>query len=87
MILRVAPRQVLGDGVDSALDFAQTVDAGFAVVLAAVDDLDRRSAKKLGHAPKIDSVLGEIGFPLLFVPLEVHRLNMWWDRLAVSIHL
>jgi hypothetical protein len=74
MIRRLAPR----DGVDTpldfapagTLDFAQAIDPGFTVVLAAVDNFDYGPVEKLGHLVEVDAVLDEVGFPLFLVPLE-----------------
>ena len=73
MIRRLAPRQ--GGDKDPTLDFAQGVDAGFAVVWAAgavVDVFDRRSVEHRSYVEEVDSVLDEVGLAVVPVPLKGH---------------
>ena len=50
----------VGDDVDSALDFAERVDAGFAIIGAVVDGFVRWTVEQRGHAAEVDTVLDEV---------------------------
>lgn len=72
---------------EPALDFAQAVGGGYAIVEAVVDGFDRGSVEQFGHLAEVDSVLDDVGLPLSLVPLEGHCRSMWLDGPTVSIHL
>ena len=77
----------VGDEKDPAFDFAERVNAGFAVVQAAVDGFVCGPVEHCGYVAEVDSVLDEVGFAIVLVPLEGHCRAVWLHSPIVSIHL
>jgi hypothetical protein len=79
MMRRMRPRQVMVTTKIRPSISPVQLNAGFAVVVAIVDDIERGSIEQRCHVEEIDSVLDEVAFPLFLVPLEGHCQAIWRD--------